>query len=183
MKRTFSAEENAAATLVLGIASDTIRAFTHQTISRVTDDVAVLHGTWESELELPQRPVISVSTIKVDAVALTIGSWALTAGKLYRGRLPLVNGPDWDGPTVGHWGGPSSAIEVTYTHGWAVIPRDIVGLCLEMARRSAAVTDADGVKSETVGPDTITYVTFDSGAAGSLTRAEERFLVKAGYRR
>lgn len=170
------------AELLLDLATGAIRAYTNQTISRVTSDVVVLPGSWSNRLELPERPVVSVATVKIDDTTLVAdtdyvwdGRWTLLRGTSEAGVL-VIN----DGPLIsshGDWGGAGAQVTVTYTHGFATIPDDIKGVCLALAARSLA--SPDGVNSESVGSYSVSYSR--SGGAVSLLDEERRLLDR--YRR
>jgi len=135
---TFSAQEATAANLVLLGVSAAIRRYTRQTVDLVTNDVAVLQGTWSRELVLPQWPVVSVSNVLINSGQVAAGTWFLTGNnKLYRGYLPIFNGPDdWGGDLfLSSWLGPISTVQVTYTHGFAVIPDDLKLTTVKVAAR------------------------------------------------
>lgn len=170
------------AELLLDLATGAIRAYTNQTISRVTSDVVVLPGSWSNRLELPERPVASVATVKIDDTTLVAdtdyvwdGRWTLLRGTSEAGVL-VIN----DGTLIsshGDWGGAGAQVTVTYTHGFATIPDDIKGVCLALAARSLA--SPDGVNSESVGSYSVSYSR--SGGAVSLLDEERRLLDR--YRR
>lgn len=170
------------AELLLDLATGAIRAYTNQTISRVTSDVVVLPGSWSNRLELPERPVVSVATVKIEDTTLVAdadyvwdGRWTLLRGTSEAGVL-VIN----DGPLIsshGDWGGAGAQVTVTYTHGFATIPDDVKGVCLALAARSLA--SPDGVNSESVGSYSVSYSR--SGGAVSLLDEERRLLDR--YRR
>ncbi len=141
LRTEFDPTEQAAADLTLAGVSATIQKHTGQRLELVTNDVAVLQGTWARELVLPQWPVLSVSSVKINGSPAAAGTWFLTGtGKLYRGYLPIFNGPDdWGGDLfLSSWLGPVAAVEVTYTHGFNPIPADIVLTTIKVAARILA---------------------------------------------
>lgn len=127
----------AAAELALASASAVIRNWTRQTITRVVDDVATLRVLHTEELVLPQRPVASVSQVRVNS--LTLLDWVLSGDRLLRTggwrRLPgTTTYPD------------PGLVEVTYTHGYEEVPDEIRAVCLDLA--AVSVTNP-GYKRET----------------------------------
>jgi len=173
---TFSADQTVAAELVLAGATAAIRRHTGQTISRVTDDVAVLQGTWARELVLPQWPVVSVSAVQLNGFPVATGTWILSGGsKLYRGNLPIFNGPDdWGGDMfLSSWLGPMASIRVTYTHGFSTVPDDVRSICLAAAGR--VVSNPAGLNSETIG--NYSYQASTTGAGGELLTPVEMELL------
>jgi hypothetical protein len=160
---------DATAELALASASAVIRSWTRQSISRIADDVVTLRVLASSELVLPQRPVVSVSRVRVNELVLQ--DWVLSGDRLLRTggwrRLPgTTTYPD------------PGLVEVTYTHGWEEIPDDIRAVCVDLAAmtsvnpsmlREVAIDDYRRVfASETLG-------------SGSLSLAHRELL--APYRR
>ena len=92
----------AAAELALASASAVIRKWTRQTITRVADDVVRLRVIDPCELVLPQRPVVSVSEVKVNALVLT--DWVLSGDRLLR------TGGWWYLPGTPSYPDPASSI-------------------------------------------------------------------------
>lgn len=172
--QTFSAAQEIAAAQALDTAAAAIRRHTGQHITLVEDDVAVLQGTWARELVLPQWPVVSVSAVMLNGFTVATGTWILSGGgKLYRGNLPIFNGPDdWGGDLfLSSWLGPMASVSVTYTHGFDPCPADVTGICLAAAGR--LLTNPAGLKGETIGD--YSYVGGDA-VQGILTEGEMALL-------
>lgn len=148
---TVDASETTRAQLMLDSATSGIKAWTRQTIEQVTDDTVQLQGTWEHVLELPERPVTSVSSVAVDGEAQTVTTdYLVVRNEL---RRPNAEFQNWQPPTSDFfpfaktgWGGPSVIVEVTYTHGFATIPDDIKGICLAKAARMFMNPEATSAK-------------------------------------
>lgn len=151
LKRALTTDESVAADLALTLVTDAIKTETDQQIEHVTNDVVTLQGNWTNKLELPEWPVLGVSAVTVNGAALAAGTWFLAAHTLWRGNLPIFNGPDdWGGDLFfSSWLGPGQAIVVTYSHGFATIPDVIRAVCIRAALR--LVGNPEGLKSETVG--------------------------------
>lgn len=170
------------ARLLLDMASGAIRAYTNQTISQATT-TAVMPGNHSEKLVLPERPVTSVTSVTIGATSLAADTDYVWDGAhtLYRGSrvdgVLSVNGPDYLINGWGDWGGPGAQVTVVYTHGFAVIPNDVKGVCLALAARS--LQSPDGVNSETVGSYSVSYSR--TGGAVSLLDEERRLLDR--YRR
>lgn len=172
LQRDLDAADTATATQALDTASGAIRSYTRQTLSAATT-TDQLRANWSSEIVLPERPVSAVASVVVAgpywSQTLTSTDYRWTRqGSLY--VSPLAGSPA-DGR--GSWGGPEATVTVTYTHGFAVIPDDIRGICLAMATRSMAVPVSAGVASESIGSYS---VSFDIAAASTPTEAEHRTL-------
>jgi hypothetical protein len=69
---TLTADQELRAERRLDAATGAIQRYCRQTISRVTDDVAILTGTWAAGLVLPELPVVSISTVVVDTETLEV---------------------------------------------------------------------------------------------------------------
>lgn len=138
--------------LLLDLASQVVRTETQQMITSVADDKVRLEGGRQL-LFLPERPVRSVSAVSglyyattadpfyydiPDAAALygplPPGIWVLDA----QSHLRLPTGSLW--PPV---------VEVTYTHGYDTVPRDLQAVCLEAAKRQ--LMNPSGYEQYTVG--------------------------------
>jgi hypothetical protein len=161
------------AQMLLDLASDTIRRWARQTISLVANDTVVLAGSWAPELELPERPVVSVSAISVGGTALTadVGYSLSPAGLIYAGAFvtDFAYYPQGAaGRSTGSWGGPDARITVTYTHGFAVIPPSVKAVALGMAARTIA--SPGGERQESIAGYSATYL--NTGGATVLTDAE-----------
>jgi hypothetical protein len=177
-------EAEAQADLTLNLVSDAIRSYTHQDIDLVEDDKVELEGNWTSALEMPQRPVTGVKSVKVNTYALADTFWYWDGrNSIRRGPLPpsgavVINAESWPWPwTQGHWGGPVTTVEVVYSHGYAEIPEDVRLVCLTAAREE--LSTAVGVTAEHIGTYSVSY---DTQATGVLLSAEAKSVL-AKYRR
>lgn len=169
------------AVMLLDLASGEVRAWTRQTIDLVTNDTVVLSGTWGSVLELPERPVVSVSSVSLDGQTLVSGNgYDLAGGSLVAGVAVLE-------PLAGHvygrqgatgasgssWGSPASSVAVTYTHGWATIPTVVKSATLAIAARMIGGNTGQ-VRQESIAGYSVTYA--NPGATTSLTEVEQASL-------
>ena len=148
------------ATIALDSACYTIRGFLHQTINLVTNDVIAIDCDGNDTIMLPEAPVVSVSDVRRlsvlgdgDADADDIGPAVNTPidpsaylVEYDRGMLVLRAG--------GIWGDDRGAVQVTYTHGWTVIPTDIRIVALTVAAR---IYDQGLAKAETIGNARLVY--------------------------
>lgn len=155
------------ATQALTDASGLVRAISQQTISFVADDTVILVGG-DRKLRLPQRPAVVD-----DAHPLTIVERGVFGGI----DIPMIEHRDfervgneltrgypwyWNNNTrlmgwpynrpLGIWG---PRVEVTYSHGYQVIPDDIVAIVLDVAQ--IIWTNPAGLRSMTVGGYSETY--------------------------
>lgn len=176
-KSDMTAGEVDQANMLLDIATGAIQREVGQTIEYVAADVAVLRGNYGSVLVLPERPVLSVSAVSINGTSLTVSTDYVWDGatSLYRGRRFFNNQyqEEWfKDRTNLHWGGEDAQVSVTYTHGFAELPPDVIGVCLDLAAR--AVNSPAGIKAETLGSYSVTYE--QRSAAGRLTAEDRRQL-------
>lgn len=116
---TFDSTRSAQAELALELASTAVRVSARQTIDYVEDDTIIFDGPYGAELDLPERPVVSVAEVSVDGTVDT--DWELVGSSLRR--------------TSGGWGGPGVSVSVTYTHGFETTPATARWVCLQAAAR------------------------------------------------
>lgn len=128
---TFTTEQTGRALALLADASAVVRNYTRQDITFVTDDVATLETTPEQWLFLPQRPVISITSVVAGGATLAPGLWKLENDALFRyygwaSRLYYYG-------TTQPWNQPDTIV-VTYTHGYTSVPEDIVRVVCKLAK-------------------------------------------------
>jgi len=103
-------------------ATEVIKNYCQQELSQVTEKITIdcAGGT---RIFLPELPVSAVTRVVSDDTLLT----ANTDYKLgQRGILYRV---------TGYWPAGIQNVEITYTHGFATMPDDIVGVCARSASR------------------------------------------------
>lgn len=172
------------ADLVLELVSGAIRRYCRQTFDHVVGDVAVLVGNWGPSLVLPERPVLAVSAVEVDDVALVEDlDWAHDGqGTLWRGPSPDTGSDLRQGATGvwRHWGGPETKVTVTYDHGYSEIDSTLRSICLAATAR--VIGNPAGLYAEGLAPYQVTYGGPASRTA-NLTREEKAELREGGFRR
>ncbi|GAA2781384.1 hypothetical protein [Streptomyces showdoensis] len=143
------------AALVLDVASAVVRREARQSFTRGTSS-ATLHpdGGW---VVLPQRPVIAVQSVRTGGQLVPSDRW-----QLVRDRLAVVD---------------DQAVTVTYTHGYASVPGDVLAVVLTLAGR--VLTNPSDLRQESVGSVSVTYSAETIGA--SLAPADRDLLAR--YRR
>ena len=141
-------------------ATEAIRNYTHQVISQVTETITIDgKGGWK--IFLPQVPVTAVTSVIENDETLT-GDDDFKLGQ--HGILYRLNH---------HWSAGVQNVSVRYTHGYATIPEDIVGV----ATRSAARVYQAGLRSKehngiagvgglTLGDYSVTYGAEQGGGVG-----------------
>ena len=113
---------------MLEVASSLIRSKTRQHITEQTYTDQELFGTWDSDLQLPQRPVTSLAALAVRYRYTTEFTTLEDLTVTRRGCVYRACG----------WGGPYAVVKVTYTAGYAEVPSDIEAICLSIAGRAYA---------------------------------------------
>lgn len=156
--------------LALRLASGMVRRFTGQTITRVVDDTVVLRGGWPV-LYLPQRPVIVDDTHDLSVTEL--GDTGLPDLLLADG-LTFTRCAEELARDCGVW---ADRVQVTYSHGYASVPDDILAVVLDVASRS--ISNPTGLRSVSIDDYSRTFANETLGT--SLTEPNRQAL--AAYRR
>jgi hypothetical protein len=156
--------DDAAAVSALAWASDLVRIYTGQTITRVEDDVVLLTPA-NGVIELPQWPVVSVSLVEVNDrydgslwTPLDPAEYRLDIGRARisgTGSGSYYGYPSWPY----HWPVHPESFRVTYTHGLDEVPDGIAGATASIAAR--IMTMPPGILNER------------NGQRGATFRAEE----------
>jgi hypothetical protein len=126
-------------------ASAKIRRATRQTISVATTTATL--RTVDRRITLPERPVTAVSAVTdLYNVAVTF-AWDGLQVVDFTGWYDVVgNAPEWTATRR-----PNFPLKVTYTHGYAEIPDDIIAICCASAARGLGSSLTDGnVRSESI---------------------------------
>ncbi|MFB4280844.1 hypothetical protein ACBJ59_36530 [Nonomuraea sp. MTCD27] len=155
----------------LRIASAVVRGFTGQQITFVAGDTMVLEGGG-SVVVLPQRPVVVDVDNPIEVVELAEyggGNLDGTDGVTYTRFQDQLQ------RYCGTW---SPRVQVTYSHGYATVPGDVLAAVLDIAGRS--LTNPSGLRSVTIDDYSRTYASETFGGA-SLSEANK--LTLANYRR
>lgn len=177
----------ARAPTLLADASALIRGHLRQTITAVVDDEVVLRPVG-SQLRLPQRPVTAVEQVEMIGTGGTADRVMGVAEWQWDGA-DLIN--IWPCPTVVTGVLPSSATyadtyRVTYSHGHAASPADVVAVCCRMVLAVLlAPTLTQGLVQERIGQYSYQYGQAPGqaspGATPRLTEVDMRDLRR--YRR
>lgn len=157
-------------------ATEVIRNYCDQYISHVVNDVITVDGQGGGMLYLPELPVLSVSEVIEDGDTLTQATDYILGQHGILHRLRNI------------WSTGVQNISVTYSHGYSVIPVDIVGVCTRAAARAyqSGLTVADtggmmGLASYTLGDFSISLRGEHGGGAGEGLQGASaaRFLLKS----
>jgi len=133
-----------AAQAAIDAASAAIRGYCGQVLTLVAADRVLVSPCW-GRVFLPELPVLAVSAVSLAGTALDAGAWSFDGrtGELVRFD-PNAVPPPW--PSA--WDAGYRNVDVTYDHGWAVLPADLV----DVAARVASRRYLGGMRSALVGP-------------------------------
>ena len=182
--RPLTAVEAARAPALLDDASALIRAYTGQAFGLVVDDEVVLR-VQAGIVRLPQRPIAAVSAVVAIGGAgmpdITVVDYVFDGVDQVRlgGGAAVINLPEiwWDDED-----GYPGTYRVTYSHGYATSPADVVAVaCAMVLRTLTAPTAQGGITSETIGSYSYNLKAADTGVAVSLGQPERQALAR--YRR
>lgn len=160
--RTFTAEETTRAGLLLDDVSATVRAYTGQQFTAATSTVRL--RARGGRIRLPQRPATAITTVKNTDGVTVAHTW-------HSGDVVTLT----DYPASG-W------FDVTYNHGYVLIPADIIAVACQIAGRAFGTTaDNAGYQSESIG--TYSYTVGVAAAAGATGLLNDEKAVLDRYRR
>jgi hypothetical protein len=170
--RTLTGTELTRASALLADASAAFRLYSGQQITQATttNRLRIRRGT----IRLPQRPITDV------------------AGVVDSNANPLLH--QWDGVdtiTVAcnvldafawePWRTQLTLADVTYTHGYAIVPDDVVAVVCQMTARALGTNpEASGIQQETLG--SYSYQVGGAAAAGAVGMLAAERLVADAYR-
>jgi hypothetical protein len=184
---TFTGPETTRAQALLDMAASLVRGHCKQHITKVTDDVLTVQGTFSDRLLLPERPVVSVSSIH--ATYITGASFTFDTSTYYVDRdevcrytFPLGS-TGFFGPGVGFLG-PGYKLDITYTHGFdpAANPKPYqLAIAQSVALDSAirAYVNPAGLAQSEIGGVLETY----PPGNGMLLNGEEKWNLNDAFRR
>lgn len=153
MPRALTTEEQTRATTLLMDASSRVRRHTKQTfnLAQTTEIIAPV----DNEIVLPQRPVLSIDAVaRVNAdgksfLPYSIWTWDGASTLMLGPPSAVINAPEvW---TDMDWFWRNVTYQIKYTHGYSVIPDDVVGVVAGMVMRVLMAPGSPGVISETIG--------------------------------
>lgn len=140
----------ASATAVLGMATSIVQGIVGQRLVLVEDDVVTLEvrDGCDHYLELPERPVVSVSAVEIGAA--TVADYRLITSRLWRAD-------GWLSSRYLYPYGPTT-VDVTYTHGYLEDDQRIMlarSTVLMLAASAAPISP--GVTSESIDDYQVVY--------------------------
>jgi hypothetical protein len=149
-------------------ASRRFRGAVGHVVDLVEDDEIVLDGNGRDSLLLPVWPTTAVASVALDGGELVEGTdYAWSEAGILR-RLGCQVWPD-----------KLRCLEVTYSHGWAVIPTDISDAVIDQARTTYRVEP--GIQSQAVGGQSVTFAAnAATGVTEQWTATVQRHRVQTG---
>lgn len=120
------------------------------------------------DLPLPYRPVQAVESIDIDTDRVSGSSVSTEDVIVHETHLELAPGADRRS-----WPTQRRAVTVEWTHGCPddEIPEPIRGAIIGLVRTALQEIEADGIESESIAGDSVTYELRDDVVARHLTRA------------
>lgn len=184
---TLTSAEQTRADALLTLASALIQDETDQTIALVANDSLTMRSTYAERIRLPQRPVVSVSSVTITpqgGTEMLIGddTYYVEGDELVRASFPIRYQQFFADWTRG-WLGPLFTITVVYTHGYAAdaIPAAVKTACLEMVTR--VWVNPGSVARETVGDTSTVYDNMRFSPSGLFMTDAEKAAVNRSVRR
>jgi hypothetical protein len=181
--RVLSAEEGARADALLEDASALVRSYTGQDFAPPASETGVLRAS-SGVVRLPKTPVTAVTAVV--AVGVGGGPELALAGWAFDG-IDVIDVSGWDSLVINlpeslHDSCLPPTYRVTYTHGYATVPADVVAVVCAMAMRTlTAPTMAAGITSETIG--SYSYRMAEGGVGTSVLLGSSEKTVLDRYRR
>lgn len=163
----------AQAAMAIRRASARVRKYCRQQFTLVENETVTLPGNGRL-LRLPQRPVVVDDTHPLSVVELfgiaDEEYTALEGRDFTRIGTELTRGEAWWAPTrlmgwpfmrpQGIW---AQRVRVTYSHGYAEVPDDVVDVVLDLAQMS--MTNPQGLRSESIDDYSRTFAAETIGGA------------------
>lgn len=143
-------------------------AFEPETVEEVTQRPEHVDG---HDLPLEHRPVRDLIDVSVD----TGTEVAVSDVIVHDTHLELD--PDAD---RSRWPTKRRSVTVEYEHGYTTVPEPINGAIIGLVRHALAEIEADGIESEAIENDSVTYEPKDAVVRRHLTRAK-RFRAPSYY--
>lgn len=152
LNRSLDAGETDQAQQAIARVSDTIRDLTGRSFGKVkTDDVIRCQADWYGVIFLSMRPIAAVTSVKD-----------------IKGNA--VDNAEWDGLREIYGLDSHQVVDITLTHGYAIVPDVIRDVAIGAAAR--LMVNPHGVRQETVGAISVTYPAA-GGSAGSVAFSDE----------
>lgn len=168
-----TATQIASAEAAIAAATEAIRNYCHQHIELVEDDIVMLDvaEVTRTRVFLPELPVTEVTAVVEDGETLVVDD----DYKLGRNGILHRMGTYWEAGI--------QILQVTYSHGYATLPDDVVAVATRAAARtyqaglrSAESEGLPGIQATSLGDYSVTYQQ-DGAAEGVLGVSGARMLL------
>lgn len=149
----------------------------------------LLPGTWSRDLELPAGPIVSVSAVTVNGIAVAPGGYYWNDRSLLRRGMNAADvldddADDWPRSAQGAdsragrgWGGPGATVAAEISVGFSPVPDFIRSLVLRIAARTFG--NVGQITQETLAVYSVSYGASTNTNDGShVTNAERKRLRK-----
>jgi hypothetical protein len=160
---TGALEGSTRAEMLIDMASEAVRGHTGQMVTLVTDDAISLPGSGLRSIQLPQIPVVNITSVSIGGTLLTItDDWVHGgSGILYRRPVDSV------------WVVGDGNVAVVYSHGYPEddVPADIRGVVLAAAARAWA--NPTSLQSEGTATYQASYGKGDAFSGATITLLED----------
>lgn len=175
--RPLTSAEETRAPLLLQDASAQIRRYCRNHFTGAQDATEILYGH-DSEIELPHRPVNSVSTVVAIGGGMMLPdvtiTWFTFDGvgivRIDPGHWGIINLPEQWTEDSGAYPG---TFRVTYNWGWESVPDIVTMVCANAVLGVlTSPTIAAGVVGETIGPYSYRMDSAGGGVRVALTQAD-----------
>ncbi len=158
-------------------ASGFVRAYCNRRFDYVANDTVFIDPRPDRTAQLPEGPVISISTVQAYMPGPPTGQWGWQTlqypqqydwaergliwdtSHLYPPINPVLpNWMEWPWPT---WPWLPGKLQVTYTHGYQTIPAEITAIVYRIAAQIAA--NPLFMQSKKTGEDSVVFGSFPGG--------------------
>lgn len=151
------------ANLWINASTAVVQAAAGQRIIEVEDDEILLLGTTDAWLDLPQRPVNTVTSVTLDGVALTaVAAGGSTAGyRRYGARL-------WRGEGWQTYCGEPSDVAIIYSHGYPAGHQGLeLGRAATLGLSKQGYTNVSGATRERIDDYEVAYAAVSAALEAS----------------
>lgn len=139
-------------------------------VETTTEVTARPHSVPGHDLPLSNRPVQSVTSVSLDTDRVSGPTIAADDYEVHDTHLELLPGADRD-----QWPTTRRAVTVEYDHGYAEgdVPEPIAGAILGLVRAAVQEIEADGIESESIEGDSVSYEPRDQVVRRHISRAQQ----------
>lgn len=156
----------------------------------------LIAGTWSRDLEIPRRPVRSVTSVAINGITVSSADFVWNErGLIRKGGASLTDldefdrfedwtrygmqGASWR--SGGHWGGPASTVALEYAWGSDDVPPFLRSMALRTAAR--IIGNPHNLTQESLAVYSATYAATADDKSGSHLRDADRRRLKKLYSR